>query len=115
MNFNIVQAGLKTPVLVSENAMTRRVPRLNLDDSRGNPIAIVAFIFSALGFFLLPLMGTVIGMILGYIAQHGSDYKGKRGGILASMALTMAWIQAAVLIFVGLVYVFGSLVSLIYL
>jgi uncharacterized membrane protein len=110
MNSNIIKS---TDNVISTYANRGKI-KVTFDDSRGNPLAIVAFVFSLLGFFLLPIFGTLVGMTVGYIARYQADYKGKRGGFLSSCAITFSWIQASVLLLVGVVYLITFGTSLLF-
>jgi hypothetical protein len=68
-----------------------------------NTLAIVSLVMSILGFFILPLIGSVVGIITGHIAKKQIDQTGEGGSGMAIAGLVVGYAGAAIMV---LVFVF---------
>jgi heme/copper-type cytochrome/quinol oxidase subunit 2 len=74
-----------------------------------NAMAIIALVASILGWIMIPVAGSVVGIILGHQARKQIAVSGESGGGMATAAITLGWIMVA-LIALSLLALLGFLV-----
>lgn len=68
-----------------------------------NPLAIVAIVSAILGVIgLLPVVGSILGIVCGRIAQRQAAERGQDGGSLARVGVIIGWVGLALALIVVL-------------
>jgi hypothetical protein len=74
--------------------------------TRTNTLAIVAFILSMTGILMiLPVIGSIVGIILAYQARKQIPHSGEEGGGLATAAIWIGWIALIIVILSTLAFI----------
>jgi len=75
-------------------------PRLESDLLPTSPLAIASLVSALLGFTFVPLIGTIVALVTGYMARNETRSIPPRasGDELATAGIIMGWIQVGLLV-----------------
>jgi hypothetical protein len=73
--------------------------------------AVAALIFGIVGFALCPFVGSVLALVLGYLAKRGIQAAGGSAGGVALAAIVVGWLGLAIYVLLAGLILLGAVAS----